>query len=371
MDNQENKMTTQAETKKKGGKLKIVLALVIIAFLALVAYRAYEYFQPKQQEAAVIVNVKTEKAVKETISESAPVTGRIQPVEDVAIVPLAQGQVTNVYVKVGDQVKKGQTLFTIDSSAVAASVSQAKAGLDAAASAYNRMQTLYAEGAVSAQDFESVQAQYKSTKEAYNQASEMLSNYTVTSPINGYVTSLSVSVGSVAGGGMAGSVANVDKLIIETSVAESLAAKINLGDEAEVYVASVGKTFTGKITSFSPIPGLGTLTYPLTITMDDSDEIFAGMFAEVHLVSDYALDALCVSSDAVIVKNGKSVVCVLQKGTTIPEFHEVEVGIDNGERAQILSGISEGDEVVYSGQQYVTEGEVVNVIGSENAGGTN
>lgn len=365
-----NQEKSRETVEKKKSMVKPILAIILAVFLVLVAYRAIQFFKPAEAEAFVPVNVKTEIAVNESISESAPITGRIQPVEDVAIVPLAQGQVTSVKVKVGDKVKKGQTLFTIDSSAVAASVSQAKAGLDAAASAYTRMQTLYAEGAVSAQDFESVEAQYKSTKEAYNQAAEMLSNYTVTSPIDGYVTSLSVSVGSVAGGSMAGSVANIDSLIIETSVSENLAAKVKEGDTAEVYVASVGKTFTGKITGFSPIPGLGTLTYPLTITMDPSDELFAGMFAEVHLVSDFVENAVCVSSQSVIAKNGKSVVFVLQPGTTVPEMREVTVGIDNGERAQILSGVEVGDEVICSGQQYVTEGETVNVITDE-AGGEN
>jgi multidrug efflux pump subunit AcrA (membrane-fusion protein) len=127
-----------------------------------------------------------------------------------------------------------------------------------------------------------------------------------------------------------------------------------------VYVGSLDEVFTGTITAFSPIPSLGTLTYPLTITMDPSEELFAGMFAEVRLVSDQVQNALCIPSEAVIIKNGIPVVVVLD-AEYVPEFKEITIGIDNGNNVEILSGLAEGDVVVYSGQHYVIPGVLVNV----------
>jgi len=129
----------------------------------------------------------------------------------------------------------------------------------------------------------------------------------------------------------------------------------------EVYVASADKTFSGTITAFSPIPSLGTLTYPLTVTMDPADDLFAGMFAEIHIVSEKAAETLCTRSDAVMLRDGKSVVVVLDKDN-IPTTVEVETGVDNGTLVQILSGLKKGDMVVYSGQQYVTDGIAVEVV---------
>ncbi len=354
----------QADSRGFFARHKIALVLVL-CFLAFFGYRVYEYLNRPPAEVPVeLVNVLVEQAVLEDIDQQAPVTGRIEPVEEVAIVPLAQGQVTRVYVKVGDKVTKGQTLFLIDSSALAAQLNQAKVGVDASESAYSRMQTLYNEGAVSAQDLESVKTQYLSARESYNQVAEALSNYTVTAPITGYVTSLSVSEGSIAGGSMAGSVANIDELVINTTVSENMAAKIAVGDEVEVYIASVDKNFRGTVTTFSRIPSIGTLTYPVTITMEPAEELFAGMFAEVHMTSEQASDTVTVSSQAVIIKGGRSVVCVIGEDS-IPVFREVEVGIDNGARVQILSGLEEGETVAYSGQQFVTEGEPVQIVNGE------
>ncbi len=355
---------SQTQTDNRGffARHKIVL-LLLLCFLAFFGYRIYQYVtRPAEEIEAELVNVTVEQAVLEDISEQAPITGRLAPVEEVAIVPLAQGQVTRVYVSVGDKVTKGQTLFTIDSSSIAAQLNQAKVGVDAAKSAYDRMQTLYDEGAVSAQDLESVRTQYLSARESYNQVAEIAGNYTVTAPITGYVTSLSVSAGSIAGGSMAGSVANVDSLVIDTVVSENMAARIEVGDPVEVYIASVDKTYAGTVTTFSRIPSIGTLTYPVTITMEKNDELFAGMFAEVHMTSETASDTVTVSSGSVIIKGGRSVVCVVDPSTSIPAFREVTTGIDNGTRVQILSGLEVGETVVNSGQQFVTEGEAVKIV---------
>lgn len=363
-ENRENGTMQEKQGRKGPGAGRIVAVLIALGLVAFFGYRVYQYLNRPEAEVPVeSVNVMVEQALLEDISEQAPVTGRLEPVEEVAIVPLAQGQVTQVYVSVGDRVSKGQTLFTIDSSSVAAQLNQAKVGVDAAQSAYDRMQTLYNEGAVSAQDLESVKTQYLSAKESYNQVAEVISNYTVTSPITGYVTSLSVSAGSIAGGNVAGSVANIDSLVVNTTVSENMAAKINVGDEVDVYIASVDQTFKGTVTTFSRIPSIGTLTYPLTITMAPDDALFAGMFAEVHLTSETASNTVTVSSEAVIIKGGRSVVCVIDPATNIPAFREVSVGIDNGTRVQILEGLEEGETVAYSGQQFVREGEAVTIVG--------
>lgn len=363
-ENRENGTMQEKQDNRRSGAGRAVAILVALGLVAFFGYRVYQYLNRPEPEVPVeSVNVMVEQAILEDIDQQAPITGRLEPVEEVAIVPLAQGQVTRVYVSVGDKVSKGQTLFTIDSSSVAAQLNQAKVGVDAAQSAYDRMQTLYNEGAVSAQDLESVKTQYLSAKESYNQVAEVISNYTVTSPITGYITSLSVSAGSIAGGSMAGSVANIDSLVVNTTVSENMAAKIEVGDEVDVYIASVDRTFKGTVTTFSRIPSIGTLTYPLTITMEPDEALFAGMFAEVHMTSEAATNTVTVSSEAVIIKGGRSVVCVVDPTTNIPTFREVSVGIDNGTRVQILEGLEEGETVAYSGQQFVTEGEAVTIVG--------
>ncbi len=361
MDNDRTEKTEQTAKKKPFIIRHWLICLIVLLIAGLFAFRVNARLHKKTvSEETLPVNVRVEKARLSDISVTSPLSSRITASEEVAIVPLAQGQVTEVCVSVGDRVSAGDLLFVIDSGAMQSTYSQAAAQYSAMASSYSRMKTLYSEGAVSAQDLEAVEAQYKAAAAAVSSAGEALSNYRVTAPIDGYITSLSVSVGSLAGGGMAGSIANGDTLEIKTSVSEALASAVHAGDTVEVYVSSLDRYFKGTITSFSPIPSIGTLTYPLTVTLEPDDALLAGMFAEVRLVSASEKDALCVSSNCVMLKKGRNTVVVLDENN-IPTLAEVTTGLDNGSIVQILSGLSEGDTVVCSGQQYVTEGVAVTV----------
>jgi RND family efflux transporter MFP subunit len=162
---------------------------------------------------------------------------------------------------------------------------------------------------------------------------------------------------------MMASVADISELEISTAVSEYMARYIHTGDVVDVYVASLGdEPFSGTITAFSPAPALGTMTYPVTVTLDNSGgQLMSGMFAEIRIRSEAVSDAVMVPADAVIVKNGKSVVVTVD-ADNIPKFNEVETGLDNGEYTEIVSGIREGDVIVVSGQDFVTEGVEVNVV---------
>ncbi len=339
----------------------IVLILVLIGLFRIISFAVGLANPGAMEETPVSVKVMT--AEYTDISSTVPLSGRIGPAEEAAIIPMTAGQVTAVHVKVGDYVKAGTLLFEIDKTQAATAYNQAKAAYNLAASTYNNMKTLYQEGAVSKSDFDSVEVNYIAARETYNAAAEAYSYCNVTSPIDGYVTSLSVSVGNMAGQSMAASVANTDVLQIETTVSEHIAGFISIDDEVEVFVSALGETpYKGTVTAFSPVPALGTLTYPITITLDnESGDLVSGMFAEVKFKAEEAEEAICIPSDAVIMKNGRSIAVTLDE-ENIPTFREVTTGIDNGEYVEIVSGIEEGDIVVISGQNFVDEGKVVNVV---------
>ncbi len=364
--NQNDENTVKKKSIKEKIKEHKVIAAIVFIISVIVIIRLVSFavggMNPSITEDEPI-GVKVMTAEYTDISSTVPLSGRIAPAEEAAIVPMAAGQVTAVHVKVGDYVKKGTLLFEIDKGQVATTYNQAKAAYNLAASSYNNMKTLYLEGAVSKSDFDAVEVQYISARESYNAAAEAYSYYNVTSPIDGYVTSLSVSVGNMAGQQMAASVANTDTLQIETTVSEYIVGFIKIGDTADVYVSNLGDTpYKGTVTAFSPAPALGTLTYPITITLDnESGDLVSGMFAEVKFTAEEAKETICIPSDAVIMKNGKPVAVILDK-ELIPSFREVETGIDNGEFVEILSGIKEGETVVISGQSFVEEGVAVKVI---------
>ena len=346
-------------------KKVIIITLCIVFILGLLAYRISANFRtPDLVVEDLPVNVRITAAELMSIYSTAPISGRIQPIEEVIIMPLATGEVTRVYVSMGDKVTRGTKLFEIDRAQMATTVNQAREALNSSRTAFERMQTLYNEGAVSLQAFEQAQTQYITARESFNAASNALSNTTVTSPINGYVTSLAASVGSLASPGVAAAtIADVSELKINTSVSEFLVPGLKVGDPVQIHIATLGnQVHAGTITAISPAPAVGALTFPISISVENEDgAIMAGMFAEISIIADERDMVLCIPSEAVIIRGGRAIVVVLDN-ENIPEFREVTTGIDNGEYVEITSGLSVGETIVVAGQHFANEGVAVNII---------
>jgi RND family efflux transporter MFP subunit len=398
MEKNENEITQPKKGKKK--KVFVIILCVVLVF-GFIAYRAIENAQaPEYIPEAQLVNVQVTTAEHMSLYSTAPISGRINPVEEVVITPLAAGEVIRVHVRMGDFVERGARLFDIDVSqqvtqlstnvnqtremmnSAQTSINSANTAIDLARTSVDRMQTLFNEGAVSLQALEQAQnalsqaetglaqarSQYVSARESFNAASSALSgtrdNAAVTAPMSGYITSLNVSVGSMASPGVvAATLADVSSLVINTSVSEQIAFRLSTGDAVAIGISVLGdEMHPGIITAVSPAPALGGLTFPVTISVpNESGQIMAGMFAEINIVADQRYNVIAVPSDAVLIRGGRPLVVVLD-AQNIPEFREVVVGLDNGIFAEIISGISAGETVVIAGQHFVDEGVEVNVV---------
>ena len=350
--------------KKLSKKKKIVLALVVVFVL----FGAFRIVSNRMEDTSAVtsdvINIKVTTAAITTLESTSPLTGRLEPVEEVTLIPKAMGEVTNVYVELGQKVTKGTVLFELDKTQIATSYNQAKASYNDAQVNLSRMQTLYQEGAVSLQQYEQAKTAFTIAKETYTAASDGMSNFVVSSPIDGYITSINVDIGAIASQSVAAAtVANIDKLEIDTSISETLINKIKVGDKVDVLVSSVSETpLSGTVTALSPAPAAGSLTYPMKVTLDNaSASVKPGMFAEVVITSDKTANVIALPSDSVRIISGKTVVAVIEGGKKV-EFREVVVGVDNGKLAEIKSGIEAGDTVVIAGQYYLDENSEFNII---------
>ncbi len=344
-------------------KSKLILIIAVIAISVLGVYRISESVKPPKPAVKETINVKTTTAEIETLYVASPVMGRIDPVESATIVPMMAGKVTAVHVGLGDYVKKGDLLFEIDKGQAQTSYNQAELAYESAKSDLNRMSLLYGEGAVSKQQYQGAKTQFDLAKQSLNASALALSYCNSSSPIDGYVTLVNVSAGSLASQSMpAIAIADTSDLKINTSVSDNLIGKITQGDKVDIIVSAVSDVpFTGTVKAISPAPALDTLTYPVTISVEKPyDTVKAGMFAQIMIVSDRKENVLCIPSDAVFMKSGVSKVARLNGN--IPTLVTVTTGLDNGTMVEITSGLSPGDTIITSSQQFITEGEAVNII---------
>lgn len=368
-------------------KKRISLLVVMILTLTM----ALSGCGKKEETSSVkekFVSVETEVSKKQNINVKTTLSAKVKPIEEADIVPKIPGKVTSVNVEIGKKVNKGDVLFTIDQTDVVNGVKSAQAAYDMAIANlqirkeqiqnaqinYERMKSLYQEGAISKKDFEqyelqassanldAAQAQVDQAKVSLENAQSKLNDTTVSSPIYGIVTAVNINEGEMASSAQpAVSIANMNKVVIDTDVSEYLINKIKLGDVVDISIKSAGKeNFQGKISAMSPATASNSMTYPIKIEIENKDSIIKpGMFANVNLVTDKKENVITVPSESVVIKDGESVVYIVKDN--LAHVNKIETGIDNGEIVEIIKGINEGEAVVKKGQNYLEEGKKVKI----------
>lgn len=340
-------------------KIAILLVVLAAAGFGYSRYRASKSNQTQYQTAAV---------EKGTLVVSVSASGQVVAANSAPVTTKVSGVVKNVYVKDGDTVRSGQSLLTIEPDQVS------RQAVDSAYSSYlsaqNSLNTLksnmfaanqtFIKGAVAnslvvgdpvyIQQYSDWLAAENDYKNQSLSISSSWSNYlqnspTVTAPIAGKVTGLSLQPGSVtvASANLASIVTNAP-LTVSLNLTQIDVPRIKNGLKATVTFDSLpDKTYTGKVISVDTVgtTSSGVTSYPAVVKLDTTPaEILPNMAASGSIVIETKSDVLLIPSTAV--QNGT--VRVMKNGQ-VTEV-SVETGLVSDSQTEILSGLSEGDEVI-------------------------
>jgi membrane fusion protein, macrolide-specific efflux system len=318
-------------------------------------------------------------AESSTLRQTVSSTGTIEPAQQANLNFAASGQVTSVAVTVGQTVKSGQVLAKVNSASLAASVAQAKA-TEASDAARLSSDEAAGSGVTTAQ----LTADQDAVTAAENQvadAEQALSEAKLTSPINGVVASLNLSVGqqvsgagssgggstgagaSGAGSSSAGSsgsgsssasdaqvvVISTTSYVVNGTVDDTEVGSVQNGDQAVIVPDGATNSVRGVVSSVGLIADTtsGVAEYPVTIAVTGNPGgLYAGASATVTLVVKQLSNVITVPTEAVHYTSSGAVVYELANGRQVA--HPVTVGMISGVQAQIVSGLSVGTEVVVS-----------------------
>ncbi|MEW6772222.1 MAG: HlyD family secretion protein [Bacillota bacterium] len=187
----------------------------------------------------------------------------------------------------------------------------------------------------------------------------------VTAPVSGKVIGLNVVAGAAIKSGSSGSgssasstssgykVASVllgDLRLASFNVSEVDIPKVKVGQKATITVDALpGKTFTGKVVGIDRTGTVesGVTSYPVTVQFDTpSDEVLPQMAANVSIITEVKDNALLIPASAVKTVQGETVVTVLEDGRV--EQRPVVLGLSSDTQVEVVSGLTEGEEVVVS-----------------------
>lgn len=325
------------------------------------------------------------------LNTTVTVTGKVEGLREVNLVPNVAGEVTAVYVETGASVQAGQPLVQIDQSDYAARVSQAEAALQMAQAGYvqaeagylnakanyERMQGLFAEGAVSRQQFEAAELQYRTAQAQFEKGSaaqvqqaqanlalarSALADTTITAPFAGVVGVRLIDPGQMAApGNPVMSVLQIDKVRLRASLTENEVNAVRVGDKVQVQVAAVsGEPFAATVKSVGLASAATQGTYPVEVEIDNQDGLLKpGMIACLTLSTEQRENVLLLPQRAVLKQNGEQAVFVI-KGERA-ELRVIETGLSDNNLVEVRTGLQEGELVVTAGQHYLQDGSQVQI----------
>ena len=194
-------------------------------------------------------------------------------------------------------------------------------------------------------------ARVDSASATVKSAKANLTKTIIISPISGLITEQEAKVGEIvnANTSVISLIADVN-FEIETNAPEADVAKLKIGDSANITLDAYGndKVFFAKIVSINPAETIidGVATYKTTLQfIEDDEKIKSGMTANIDVLTDKKVNVLAIPARAVIVKENKKIVKILEENNIIEK--EVEVGLRGSYgNIEILSGINEGDKVI-------------------------
>ncbi|OFW02008.1 MAG: hypothetical protein A3I61_00625 [Acidobacteria bacterium RIFCSPLOWO2_02_FULL_68_18] len=344
--------------------------------------------------AAGPLTVETATVTRSSVAQQLLVVGNLIGDVTVAVVPRAAGRLETIGVRLGDPVRRGQRIATIEDYELQEQLKQQQAGLEVSRATIRqreadlqlaqtnaeRSRSLFARQLLPKQTLDDTEARLQSAQaqldlaRAQNTQSEArldelkinLANTVITSPVNGFVARRAADPGAfVSPNAPVVDVVDIARVRLVANIIEKDLRQVQPGDETRVEVdAFPGEMFRGRIARLSPVLDPATRTAPMEIEIPNPGfRLKPGMYARVTITTDARKDALVVPSNAVVDYNGRRGVFVMADGETAT-FRPVRVGIEESEAIEILEGADEGDRVVTTGAAALRDGDRVLLAGA-------
>lgn len=323
-----------------GSKKKkiIIISIISVVVIAIILFAVFG-----KKDKGIMVNA--EQVSKRDITQIVTASGKIYPEVEVKISPDVSGEVIELAVTEGQEVKKGQFLARIKPDFYKFQMAQSEAGLTSAQSQsnsaksqfekakqeFNRVKEMAEKKLVSASELEAAKTSYEVAEQAFNssradiqrsqatvdQAQESLNKTSIYSPIDGIVSSLLIEKGErvVGTSQFAGTeimrIADFSKMEVRVDVNENDVVNVSLGDTTRIAVdAMKGKTFIGLVTEIAHTPvtkGLGTqeevTNFPVKIKILSPDKEFrSGLSATADIETEMVKSVLSVPIQSVTIR---------------------------------------------------------------------
>ena len=394
----------------KRSYIVITVAVITVVGWLLIEFPGHRA-RASREDQSMVPTVAVALASRGPIRSSITLSGAFRPYQEVDVHAKVAGYIRHIYVDVGDKVKEKQTLAILEVPELNAQVAGANADIRrsedaihraeqdvkraestyaAYHAAYTRLKQASAArpGLIAEQELDDsmahdheAEAQVGSARAALAEAQSGLTmaNATqdryaslqayarITAPFSGVVTKRYADTGSLIQAGTASDTQAMpvvrlvewSRLRLVVPVPESAVPDLQLGQAIDVVVPALGRTIKGKVARFADALNEETRTMHTEIDVENPDDtLVGGMYAETTLVLHQKDSVVTVPIQAVKRIGTNGTVFVVDKSGIVGE-RSIKLGVDSGARIEVISGVSDGDQVIVGNLNAVQAGQHV------------
>jgi len=297
--------------------------------------------------------------------------GNVTTKENVLIYPELAGTLLKVYVQKGQRVEQGQVLAEIDNGGLSNQLEQLRASAALAKTTFDRQAKLWEQQIGSELQYLQAKTQYEAQQNAVEQLEKTVAKSIVKAPFSGIVDQLLQDPGVVVSPGPNSALfrlINLDHMYVTVDAPERYLGKFKKGEQAYVELPVLGKKLDTKIRQTGNYIAASNRSFEVELGIPNPDHtIKPNLNAKVY-INDYSNENAIMIPLSVISENanGEQYVYTITKtsneGVDIAHRRIITTGENDGQRIEVLSGLSIGDEIVTEGARKLKDGQHIKVL---------
>lgn len=310
------------------------------------------------------------KAKTEIFNHTLEIQGNVTTKNLLVITPEYNGILTNVYVKEGQAVSKGQLLAKIDDGGLSQQLAQLKIQADLAKTTFERQKRLWEQNIGSEIQYLQAKSSFESQTESVRQLEQQVAKTSVRAPFSGTIDDVITEQGSVVAAGQSQlmRLVNLDNMYVETDIPERYIADVTKGKNVVVDFPILGKTIETKVRQAGDYINPNNRTFKVEVGIPNKDKSIKPNLTAKLKINDYTNEKALLIPQSIISENanGEQYVYVISnkndKNIGVANRVIITTGKTQGDVIEVLSGIEDGTEIVQEGARSVKDGQTVEII---------
>ncbi len=286
------------------------------------------------------------------------------------IYPEFSGILTDVYVKEGQKVKKGQLLAKIDDGGLSQQLDLLQIQEELAKTTYERQKRLWDQKIGSELQFLQAQSSYRAQSKAVSQLQQQVEKTFVRAPFSGTIDDVITDQGSVVipGQSQLMRIVNLSNMYIETNVPEKYITNISKNKKVQVEFPILGKTMDAKIRQVGNYINPANRTFKVEIDIPNKEKNIKPNLTAKLKINDYINPNALLIPLSIISENanGQQYIYVIRNkksdNKAVAEKVIIKTGKTQGDVIEVLNGLISGDEIIKEGARSVNDGQTVKIL---------